>query len=124
MKARVIETGEIVEVKQVGPGKSWFLTKDNDSYSVEELDFDVPIERKQSDEQEMPGMILRSITSGPSPDELLKMEEAKKKLEKDMMILSFKCQIVTILISNNRILDKDVVLGAADYFSEHIFGKN
>ena len=124
MKARVIETGEIVEVKQVGPGKSWFLTSDNDSYSIEELDFDVPIEHKQeSEEQEMPGMIFRTLSSGPSPEEVLKAELAKKEIEKQMMLISFKCQVVTIMISTHRILDKDVVLGTANYFAEQIFGK-
>lgn len=122
MKAKVLETGEIVEVKQVGPGKAWFLTSNNDSYSIEELDFDVPVEHKQeSEEQEMPGMIFRTLSSGPSPEEVLKAELAKKEIEKEMMIMSFKCQVVTIMISTHRILDKDMVLSTADYFSDHIF---
>lgn len=122
MKAKVLETGEIVEVKQVGPGKAWFLTSNNDSYSIEELDFDVPIEQKQeSGEQEIPGMIFRTLSSGPSPEEVLKAELAKKEIEKEMMIMSFKCQVVTIMISTHRILDKDMVLSTADYFSDHIF---
>lgn len=124
MKAKVLETGEIVEVKQVGPGKAWFLTSNNDSYSIEELDFDVPIEHKQeSGEQEIPGMIFRTLSSGPSPEEVLKAELAKKEIEKEMMIMSFKCQVVTIMISTHRILDKDMVLSTADYFSDHIFNR-
>lgn len=122
MKAKVLETGEIVEVKQVGPGKAWFLTSNNDSYSIEELDFNVPIEHKQESEgQEIPGMIFRTLSSGPSPEEVLKAELAKKEIEKEMMIMSFKCQVVTIMISTHRILDKDMVLSTADYFSDHIF---
>lgn len=123
MKAKVLETGEIVEVKQVGPGKAWFLTSNNDSYSIEELDFDVPIEQKQSEEPEFPGMIFKTLSSGPSPEEVLKAELAKKEIEKEMMIMSFKCQVVTIMISTHRILDKDMVLSTADYFSDHIFNR-
>lgn len=123
MKAKVLETGEIVEVKQVGPGKAWFLTDNNDSYSIEELDLNVPEDTQEPEEQEMPGMIFRTLSSGPSPEEVLKAEIAKKEIEKQMMLLSFKCQVVTIMISTHRILDKDVVLGTANYFAEQIFGK-
>lgn len=127
IKAKVISSGETIEVRQVAPGDKYFLDNENNPYTSEELDFNVEQYKPVSTDPDL-AALYRNLSldeyTEKSNQSALKLKKAETELNKTMMKLSFKCQLVTTLIGSHHIYDKDEVIETMEFYSNKIFGQH
>ena len=133
IKAKVLSSGTIVNVYQTKSGDKYFIDEDNNPYTAEELDFTV--EQPSAKDNDASFTNLFGIHPIGQPDAFqwndmsFKLEKARKEMEKEIIRLNFKCQLVTIFFS--RIDSAEVspafrqgVMDLVNYFEQKIFDNN
>jgi len=134
MQAKIIKSGEIVEVEQVHPGQPYFKDCNNetDIYDVKELDFSVePRQPLVNDDDENPISKLfgiKAISMGDisqkAGDASIKLKERESEIVRKTMKIDFKCDVVKILLSSStRQMSIPQILDAADQCAKRIFNE-
>ena len=136
IKAKVIANDAIVEVKQSSPGSEYFLDDNNNPYGVKELDFtvteDKPIQTTEDEEESMARMSGMFIPGHPSIDEIKKsndltlaLDKERKRLDEKMLKLTFKCQLVTTMITqSHNMMSVADVMGLVNLYASQVFDNN
>lgn len=102
MKARVIATGEIVNVRQASVGDSYFIDSNSNPYKVVELDFNVEQERKSNMSDEQFGFI--NFIQGQAEKELREVDKTNHYRDLRGSIL------VTLLENRTQVMSEDELL--------------
>lgn len=107
MKAKVIDTGEIVDVRQASVGDSYFIDGNSNPYKVVELDFNVEQERKSNMSDEQFGFI--NFIQGQAEKELREVDKTNHYRDLRGSIL------VTLLENRTQVMSEDELLMLAKW---------
>ena len=137
LKAKVLSCGLVVNVYQAKPGDKYFIDEDNNPYTSEELDFNIEQEGVTHSDDPMIQITkfleIPRQDKAPSFEEMnqstLKLEEKRKEMEKELLRLNFKCQLVTTFLSRIDSISltpalQESIMNMVEYFEHETFDNN